>query len=275
MRIQLLFLFLASLMLFTPNLTAQNFDHAVFDGLLQRYVVNGRVDYQSLKADRASLTAYLKQLERVNTEDFQRWSKAEQMAFWINAYNAITIEGILRNYPIQWGGLLARARFPQSSIRQISGFWDTMFVRVMGRELTLNDIEHKILRQEFGEPRIHFVIVCASVGCPILENRAFFAADLASRLDQATRNFIRDPEKVRLDRPQNVLYLSPIFDWYAADFPASAGSRKNLSEYSQAETGIIEFVLKYFPETEQKSFLQNQPKIKYLDYDWSLNEQKQ
>ena len=274
MRVKIIFFLLASLMVFNANLPAQNFDHAIFDELLQKYVANGLVDYQGLKADQQSMTIYLKTLEQVDANKFQQWTKAEQMAFWINAYNAITIEGILRNYPIKWGSIISRARFPQNSIRQIGGFWDKVFVKVMGRDLTLNDIEHKVLRQEFDDPRIHFAIVCASIGCPILQSRAFFDDDLDQRLEQATRNFITNPGKVRLDKSENVLYLSPIFDWYKEDFPASANGMKKFDNYKKSNAGIIEFVIKYFPEAEQNYIIQNQPKIKYLNYDWSLNEHK-
>ena len=152
-------IFLLSLSMLTRSLETQNFDHVVFDNLLQKYVSNGLVDYRGLKDNRAQLTTYLERLEQVDPNEFNQWSKSAQMAFWINAYNAITIEGILRNYPIQWGGLIARSRFPQNSIRQISGFWNKVFVKVMGKDMTLNDIEHKILRKEFDDPRIHFAIV--------------------------------------------------------------------------------------------------------------------
>lgn len=260
-------------MSFKSYLVAQQFDPAVFDELLQTHVKNGRVDYQALQANREKLTDYLDQLEHVNPDDFGKWSKNEKMAFWINAYNAITIEGILRNYPIQWGGLIARSRFPQNSIRQIGGFWDKVFVRVMGKDLTLNDIEHKILRKEFDDPRIHFVIVCASIGCPKLESRAFFADDLEHRLDQATRNFINDPDKVRLDKQKNILYLSSIFDWYKEDFPASTDGKKMFDHYDKSAAGNIELIIGYFAEADRRYIAQHQPKIKYLDYDWSLNEQ--
>ncbi|HEX9971001.1 MAG TPA: DUF547 domain-containing protein [bacterium] len=274
MRSFIIFIFIVSLASFSPVLFAQKFDHGIFDQILQKYVKDGLVDYQSLKKNQNDLTAYLNQLEQVKPDEFQQWSKAEQKAFWINAYNAITIEGILRNYPIQWDGMIARARFPQNSIRQIGGFWDKVFVKIMGKDLTLNDIEHKILRKEFDDPRIHFAIVCASIGCPILESRAFFADNLEHRLEQSTRNFITNPEKVRLGQKENVLFLSAIFDWYKEDFSVSVEKLKRFENYSQAEQGIIEFVINYFPEVEQNYIVRNQPKIKYFDYDWSLNEQK-
>jgi hypothetical protein len=274
MRILIAPIFLAALMSFSVNLAAQNFDQAIFDELLQSYVTNGLVDYQGLKKAHSRLADYLNRIEQVDANKFQQWPEAEQMAFWINAYNAITIEGILRNYPIQWGSIISRSRFPQNSIRQIGGFWDQVFVKVMGKNLSLNDIEHKILRKEFDEPRIHFAIVCASIGCPILQSRAFFADDLEQRLDQATRNLITNPDKVRLDQKQNVLYLSAIFDWYKEDFSVSADGMQKFIKYGKAEQGVVEFVTKFLAESDQKYIVQHQPKIKYLDYDWSLNEQE-
>lgn len=220
--------------MFTVNVDAQHFNHANFHNMLQEYVADGQVDYKGLKDNRALLTEYLESLERVKVDEFQQWPEPEQLVFWINAYNAITLDGILQNYPIQWGELIARARFPQNSIRQISGFWDKDFVKVMGKDVTLNDIEHKILRKEFGDPRIHFAIVCATIGCPISESQGFFADDLAQRLDQAIRNFINDRDKVRLDRQQNILFLSSIFDWYKADFSLSADGGKKFDKYGKA-----------------------------------------
>lgn len=253
---------------------ANSVDHTVFDQILQTFVKNGLVNYKALKSNRSQLENYLKQIEQVNPSDFENWTKDVKMAFWVNAYNAITIEGILRNYPIQWGGFLAKRRFPKSSIRQIKKFWDTVFIKTMGKNLTLNQIEHDILRKKFDDPRIHFVIVCASIGCPVLENRAFFAENVNDRLDQASADFVTNPEKVRLDKEKNILYLSSIFDWYKKDFKISENSGIILKKYKKKERGIIEFVLKYIGETEKNYIIQNKLRIRYLDYDWSLNEQK-
>ena len=107
-----------------------------------------------------------------------------------------------------------------------------------------------------------------------IENRAFFAEDLDLRLEQSTRNFIHNPEKVTLDKEKDVIYLSSIFDWYKDDFRASEEGKEKFEKYRKDEQGVMEFVTKYFAEAEQKYIIQNQPKIKYLNYDWSLNEQK-
>jgi hypothetical protein len=252
---------------------AGTFDHSAYDSLLYVYVENGLVDYKGIQEEKKLLTAYVDQLEHLDPEEFQTWSENEQKAFWINVYNAITIEGILRNYPITPGGFFARRRFPRNSIRQIGGFWDTVFVRVMGKDITLNQIEHEILRKEFHDPRIHFVLVCASIGCPLLEKRAFTPEQLDQRLDQAASNFIRDANKVRLDRAKNTVYLSSIFDWYTEDFPASDEAHETFQEYSKQNRGIVAFVAGYLPEEERTFIIDNRPKIAFLDYDWSLNEQ--
>ena len=274
MRKNTLLLLIIFIVIGQGEIFANGIDHSSFDQLLQTYVKKGFVDYKSLKLNKTQLVSYLKNIEQVNPTDFETWSKEEKMAFWINAYNAITLEGILRNYPIKWGGFLAKRRFPQNSIRQISKFWDTVFIKPMGKNLTLNQIEHEILRKEFNDPRIHFVIVCASIGCPILESQAFFAEDLNQRLDQASENFVTDSEKVRLDKQKDVLFLSSILDWYKEDFKKSDYSDRILNNYRKKDRGLVEFVLNYIGKTEKNYILQHQPKIKYLDYDWSLNEPK-
>ena len=234
-------------------------------------MANGVVDYEGMEKQRETLNKYLQSIEQVNPNEFNNWTQAEQMAFWINAYNAITLEAILRNYPIQYGSLISRARFPKNSIRQINKVWDTVYIKVMGKELTLNRIEHEILRKKFCDPRIHFAIVCASIGCPKLESRAFSADSLEQRLDKAAKNFITDAKHVRLNKKENILYLSSIFQWYIQDFATSENTFKN---YSKKERGILYFIVKRLLEKDRVFILKNQPKIKYLKYDWTLNEQK-
>lgn len=272
MKYAVLFSIILSSALFSQNQT--KFNHSLFDAVLQKYVSNGLVDYHSLKNNKTDLDTYLTQLEKVNPSDFENWSREEKMAFWINAYNALTIEGILRNYPIQYGGLFARMRFPKSSIRQIKGFWDTVFIKVMGKDITLNDIEHKILRPEFKDPRVHFVLVCASAGCPTLENRAFFADDLDRRLDRAATNFVHNPEKVRLDKEKKRFYISSIFDWYKGDFQPKENAAVRLKGYPKKLFGVVDFLLKNLSPDQQQFILVNKPKIEFLDYSWALNEKK-
>jgi hypothetical protein len=266
-------LFLTAAIVLTALAAGESrFDYSKYDAFLRTYVENGLVDYSGIKSDDTLLDDYLQELQRVDAEQFRTLSQDEQNAFWINAYNAITIEGIVRNYPIEPGGFFARKRFPDNSIRQIDDFWGTVFVKVMGDELTLDDIEHEILRKQFKDPRIHFVLVCAALGCPLLENRAFLPQYLDDRLDGAASGFISNPEKVRLDRKKNTLYLSSILKWYKEDFVFPHGSEQLYERYNTKDRGIVEFVARYMPQADREFIIEHHPKLKFLDYDWTLNE---
>ncbi|GAB4372934.1 MAG: hypothetical protein Kow0042_16510 [Calditrichia bacterium] len=274
MKNKLLSLFIILISLGSSSYGANSFSHQLFDSLLQRYVEQGWVNYQGIKQNPQWLDRYLETIENLAPEVYENWTDNQKMAFWINAYNAITIKGILLHYPIQYGNLIARARFPQNSIRQISNFWDRIFVKPMGKEISLNTIEHQILRKEFRDPRIHFALVCASVGCPALKSRVYFAESLEEQLNTATREFIQDSTKNRLSKSENILYLSRIFDWYKEDFPAGSTPHSALTHYKEELRGILEFVMNYLPESEREYLLKNAPEIKFLEYDWSLNEKR-
>lgn len=248
------------------------FDHSQWDRILKQYSDNGLVDYQGLQENHQVLQEYLTALESVSPSELEAWNREEQMAFWINAYNAITIEGILRNYPIKYGGLVARLRFPRSSIRQIGDFWDTVFIKPAGKAVTLNDIEHKILRGQFKDPRVHFALVCASIGCPNLRREAYTAERLDRQLEEDAYRFINDSRKVKLDRDSNILYLSSIFDWYSSDFVTNENSKTHFAEYDSSYQGVLEFISKYLSQADTAYIINERPKIKFLKYDWSLNE---
>jgi hypothetical protein len=262
----------------TANLQGQipkyNFDHQPYDSLLQKFVdEKGLVNYGALKSNQSLLQRYLENLQKLNYDEFQLWSREQKMAFWINAYNAVTLAGIIKNYPIEYGNLISRARFPKNSIRQIGGFWDAVFIQIMKQDISLNEIEHEILRKKYQDPRIHAVLVCAAIGCPILENRAFYPENLDDRLDEANRHFINNPDKVKLDKEKNILYLSSIMDWYKQDYPLSSTANEFYKHYDEDIRGVIEFVLRYMDEDKKDYILANRPNVKFLDYDWTLNEQ--
>ena len=225
------------------------FSHELFDQVLQKYVDSqGRVNYAGLKSDPGTLESYLNLLAVNAPSDKATFQTG--LAFWINAYNALTIKGVLDHYPT-------------TSVRKIKlfgGFFSSIKFQVGGRSYTLDNIEHDIIRYEFGDPRIHFALVCASLGCPILENRAFVPETLEERLDNVAANFINNPEKVRLDRENGVLYLSQIFEWYAEDF-------------EDTHNGVIDFIAEYLPETDAAFLKREKVQLQYLQYDWSLNAQ--
>ena len=140
--------------------------------------------------------------------EFEKGDKNEQLAFLINDYNGSTIFGITENYPIEYGGILSRIRFPKSSVRQIKDFWNTVYVKVMGKEITLDHIEHKIVRKKFDEPRIHFALVCASLGCPKLLDEAYLPESLDDQLETVTADFVNEVYYLDFNTTKSELYLS-------------------------------------------------------------------
>jgi len=232
---------------------AQEFDlnHAQYNALLARYVHEGLVDYAGLKSGRADLDAYLAAAGNVPMATFQRWSKDDQLAFLINVYNATTLQLIIDNYPLK-------------SIKSIGsllkGPWDQDSTALFGKVISLDTLEHKIIRKNYAEPRIHFALVCAALGCPSLRAEAYSGTRLHDQLDDQTRTFLSTPEKNRLDSDKGKLYLSPIFKWYKEDFEATSSS-------------LAAFVAPYMGATDSPDAFEKYD-IAFTDYDWSLNDQK-
>lgn len=226
--------------------------HKPWDDLLQRHVRDGRVDYKAIKADPEQLETYLKTLGAANPSGF---SRADQLAYWINSYNAFTVKLILDNYPLK-------------SIRDIRKPWARTVWVAGGVTYSLNEIEHSILREQLKEPRIHFAIVCASIGCPDLYHRAFLGSQIEEQLAHTAKLFMQSPKHVRTStgkkafgRAKKTLHLSRIFNWFAGDF-TSGGTRT-----------VAQFVAQYATETTQ-SFISSAGEklsVEFLDYDWDLN----
>jgi hypothetical protein len=227
-------------------------DHSAFDALLARRARNSRdgivrVDYAGWRAsaaDRAALTAYIAALSRLSPLSLTR---TEQFAFWANLYNAVTLDVVLDAFPIR-------------SIRDIRsgllpGPWRRRLVTIGGVALTLDDIEHNILRQGWVEPRVHYAVNCASIGCPNLPLRAFRGATLGPALEAAARAFINTPRAVRFEDDE--LVVSSIYKWYATDFGGS-------------DLRIIAHLARYADEP-LRSRLQATTRISRDTYDWSLN----
>ncbi len=222
--------------------------HKAFDALLKKYVsAEGKVNYRGFIKDSVSLNRYLNLLSKA-VPDVKTWSKEEQMAYWINAYNAFTIKLIIKYYPIK------SIKDIGSSIQIpfVNTPWDIKFIAIGNEKLDLNTIEHGKLRKEFDDPRIHMALVCASKSCPILLNEAYDPKRLDQQLTLQTKAFLADPfrNKISPDKPQ----LSMIFNWYGMDF-----TKKGVS--------VTTFVNAYSPIK-----IKLKAKINYLDYDWGLNE---
>ncbi len=223
--------------------------HPAWTALLQRHVDQGWVDYPALVREPAPLDAYLDRLAAVSRAEFDRWSREDRTAFLINLYNAATLR-------------LVRDHHPVTSIRKIGGLfsspWKLAVVRVWGSTLTLDDIEHIHLRRDLPEPRIHFALVCAARSCPALRATAWMGATLEADLDAEARRFMGDPTKNRLDRETGILHLSAIFDWFGKDF-------------TDGDKPLSEVVGQWMEERDREYLLGKAVKVKFNDYDWSLN----
>lgn len=223
--------------------------HKPFDELLQKHVDSeGMVNYKGFLQDRKKLSLYLNMLESNSPKG--NWTRDQRLAYWINAYNAYTIELILRHYPVQSikdiGSLI--------KIPFVSTAWDVKFISIAGQEMDLNNIEHGIIRKEFDEPRIHFALVCAAMSCPKLQNSAYFPERLDEQLNNAGSEFLADPSKNEFKSSKQA-NLSKLFDWYGGDF--------------KTEGTLVQYINQYAPIQ-----LNSNAKIDWLNYDWSLNEQQ-
>lgn len=219
--------------------------HALWDSLLHRHVQSdGFVNYKGMIADSAALNQYLARLSAAQP-DSKNWTRAEKMAFWINAYNAFTVKLIVDHYPV-------------GSIRDIKRgvpggktVWDKKFIRIDGKQYDLNKIEHGILRPDFKDARVHAAINCASYSCPVLRNEAFVAEKLEQQLDDAMRKFINDPLRNRVSGKK--AEISEIFNWFQDDFVRDAGSvRAYLNRFAHQKLSAV-------------------GQISYQTYRWDLN----
>ncbi len=214
----------------------KNLNHSTWNLLLKKYVSDqGKVDYLGFKKDLTELNAYLEWLS--NSIPLETWSKDQKMAFWINAYNALTIQLIVDRYPI-------------SSIKDIFNPWNIKVITIANKSLSLNNIEHDILRK-MGDPRIHFGIVCASISCPKLQNEAFSTQNINRLLNKASKEFLADTTKNNITT--NSVELSKIFKWFAKDF--------------KQEGSLIDFLNRYSDIT-----IASDSKISFKDYNWGLND---
>ncbi len=231
-----------------PESNSNPIEHQLWDDLLRTHVdANGLVNYKGFIADSAKLNGYLDQLSNTIPNQ-EKWSKEDQLAYWINAYNAFTIQLIIRHYPVESikdiGGFIPRVNSP----------WDIEFIRIGDEYFDLNDIEHNIIRKRFDEPRIHFALVCAAASCPKLRNEAYSSERLESQLEEQAFDFFNNPYKNEISTDR--LTLSKLLSWYKADFLQNSSSiQAYVGQYTK---------VKVAPDA----------KIGYMDYSWNLNEQK-
>ncbi len=219
--------------------------------VLEAFQNQGGLDYKALQDSRDDLDLYLDSLSNVRPGD---WSKEDQIAFWCNAYNAVVAFHVLELYP------------DISSVKKVSGFFDALEFPVAGEQRTLDQIE--TAARDLGDSRVHFAVVCASTSCPDLQPTPFEGSSLDPQLETATLAFLADPEKgMRFEAAESTLHLSSIFKWYAGDF---TGGSTAVAYFARGK--VLDWVLTQLPADQGNEIRRSSPKIKYLDYDWDLND---
>lgn len=246
------------------------FDHNALEQLLERFVTpDGKVHYQAWHEDAAArqqLDSYLAAVARYSPEnDADRFpSRADRLAYWLNAYNACVIKGVLSHWPI---GSVHDVRAPLELKTGMGFFWRLRFV-FGGREINLYDLENKVIRARFSDPRVHFVLNCASEGCPVLRPDLPTGAELEPYLEKAAQDFLGERGNVTIDHAAKTLTLSAIFQWYEEEFLADLARRGIPASQRSLRTWLL-----LFADGDRKAQLHRAAdyKVRFASYDWELN----
>ena len=225
-------------------------NHTALHTVLESVVDFGLVDYDQLLSRREALERYLVVCARVSRAQFDKWKKAERMAFLLNVYNATTLKLLAGHYPLK-------------SIKDISTFpsvWKIKVVRLFGDKYSLDDLEHGMIRKQFKSPQIHFALVCGARSCPPLRAEPYAAGRLEAQFGEQAQAFLCDANKNRVDRDAKIVHLSPLFKWYAEDF-------------GQTEEDLLRFVAPHLGAEDREALEGGGFRIEYTDYDWTLNRQ--
>lgn len=251
--------------LIAPFTQAANFSHDAWNQLLGEYVTPIRegqasvVDYAGMQESRLRLQSYTESLSAVSQSQFDQWPAQEQLAFLINAYNAWTVELVLSGYP------------DIESIKDLGGIlrspWSKSFIPLLGSSRSLDDIEHRMIRgsDRYNDPRIHFAVNCASIGCPSLRPEAYAGDRLDSQLQDQLQLFLSDRTRNRLE--QGTLMVSAIFKWYGEDFEKAGSGVESLQHFFAGQGAALGLSNEEIAQLEAGKIA-----IDYLDYDWRLND---
>jgi hypothetical protein len=224
---------------------------AAWERILSAYHHAGGLDYAGVLSNREDLDTFVESLSEARPAEL---NETEQLAFWINAYNALVAYQVLKHYP------------EIESVKDVAGFFDGVRFAVAGERMTLDEVEGR--GRDLGDPRVHFAVVCASTSCPDLRFEPYRAEILDRQLEEQTRGFLTDPSKgARWDEKGNDLWLSSIFKWYAGDFTGGSTAVAFLFR-----GGVLDWVLLHLPADLADSVRSRSPEVRYMDYDWSLND---
>jgi uncharacterized protein DUF547 len=251
-----------------PSAQAASSMHKAFDEILDLNVRDGLVYYRALQSDRSRLDRYIASLD-VPAATYASWSREAQMAFWVNAYNAMVLQTVINRYPIRGKSDL----YPPSSIRQIPGAFETVKHRAAGRSVTLDEIEKSVLT-EFKEPRLHLALGRGAIGSARLRSEAYSGDRLSAQLESVQKEFVEDTNMLKIDRETGKVSVSAIVSWNASSFiqaydPGSTGS---FAERSPIERALLAFIKPNLLPLERELVEQNKFSVTYQPFDWRLND---
>ena len=242
--------------------------HRTFDQILDVNVRDGLVYYRAVRASRAGLDRYAASLN-VPAATYQSWPREQQMAFWLNAYNAFVLQTVIDHYPINGSS----KAYPENSVRQIPGAFEQVKHRAAGQSLTLDEIEKKILAQ-FKEPRLYLALGRGAVGSGRLRSEAYTGDQLTQQLDDIQKEFVSEQTMIRIDRSASQVSVTPIISWHDSEFIAAydPGATGPMAQRSPVERAIVAFVAPRLLPLEKEFLQKNEFKLTYHPFDWRLND---
>jgi hypothetical protein len=242
--------------------------HRPFDQLLDLNVRDGLVYYRALKSDRGRLDRYVASLN-VPAATYAGWTREQQMAFWVNAYNALVLQAVIDRYPIRGRA----SAYPANSIRQVPGVFEQAKHRLAGRSVTLDDIEKTIL-PEFKEPRLYLALGRGAVGSGRLRSEAYSGDRLMQQLDQLQAEFVNEQAMVKIDRDAGQVTVTPIVSWHEAEFVAAydKGPAGVFAQRSPIERSIVAFIAPRLLPLERDFVNKNEFRLGFQNFDWRLND---
>jgi len=243
-------------------ITPTEFDpeYTAYGRVLTAFIKGEKVDYRQLQSNRADLDRFVSELAGLKASDLLAMPRDDQMALWINAYNGLTLRSIIDAYPVK-------------SIKDIDGVWDKRKWPVAGRKVTIDQVEHEILRPEFKDPLVHFAVNCAAIGCPPLLNQPFRGTTLNTQLNQMASAFANNDERNRIDFDRKNVSTTEIFSWFGEDFVGDYRPSDRFNDLSETEAAALGFVFAFYADTAMAQAAdQTGWSLEYYPYDWSLND---
>jgi hypothetical protein len=242
--------------------------HRPFDQILDVNVRDGLVYYRAVRSSRAALDRYAASLN-VPAATYQSWSREQQMAFWLNAYNAFVLQTVVDHYPLNG----ASKAYPSNSVRQVPGAFEQLKHRAAGQSLTLDEIEKKILPQ-FKEPRLYLALGRGAIGSGRLRSEAYTGDQLTQQLEDLQKEFVSEQTMIKIDRSANQVSVTPIISWHDAEFIAAydTGETGAMAQRSPIERAIVAFVMPRLLPLEKELLQKNEFKVTYHPFDWRLND---